>query len=145
MAETQTIPATQQLLINGEWRDASSGATHDVVNSFTGDAVTRQAAASAADVDAAVKAAAETLPEWSAMPAAERGALLAKAGDILESRAIQSGICHVNGATVHDEPSAPFGGVKASGWGRFGSGQVAHEFTTTRWITVSEEPRHYPI
>jgi acyl-CoA reductase-like NAD-dependent aldehyde dehydrogenase len=58
---------------------------------------------------------------------------------------IQSGICHVNGATVHDEPSAPFGGVKASGWGRFGSGQVAHEFTTTRWITVSEEPRHYPI
>ncbi len=58
---------------------------------------------------------------------------------------IQSGICHVNGATVHDEATAPFGGVKASGWGRFGSGQVAEEFTTTRWITVSEEPRHYPI
>jgi acyl-CoA reductase-like NAD-dependent aldehyde dehydrogenase len=58
---------------------------------------------------------------------------------------IQSGICHVNGPTVHDEPTAPFGGVKASGWGRFGSGQVAQEFTTTRWITVSEEPRHYPI
>jgi acyl-CoA reductase-like NAD-dependent aldehyde dehydrogenase len=58
---------------------------------------------------------------------------------------IQSGICHINGATVHDEPTAPFGGVKASGWGRFGSGQVLHEFTTTRWITVSEEPRHYPI
>jgi vanillin dehydrogenase len=58
---------------------------------------------------------------------------------------IQSGICHVNGATVHDEPTAPFGGVKASGWGRFGSGQVVHEFTTARWITVSEEPRHYPI
>jgi acyl-CoA reductase-like NAD-dependent aldehyde dehydrogenase len=58
---------------------------------------------------------------------------------------IQSGICHVNGATVHDEPSAPFGGVKGSGWGRFGSGQVLHEFTTTRWVTVSEEARHYPI
>ena len=37
---------------------------------------------------------------------------------------IESGICHVNGSTVHDEPSAPFGGVKHSGWGRFGSGQV---------------------
>ncbi len=50
---------------------------------------------------------------------------------------IESGICHVNGATVHDEASAPFGGVKASGWGRFGAGQVAAEFTDTRWITLS--------
>jgi acyl-CoA reductase-like NAD-dependent aldehyde dehydrogenase len=58
---------------------------------------------------------------------------------------IQSGICHVNGATVHDEAAAPFGGVKGSGWGRFGQGEVAHEFTVTRWITVSREPRHYPI
>jgi vanillin dehydrogenase len=58
---------------------------------------------------------------------------------------IQSGICHINGATVHDEPTAPFGGVKASGWGRFGSGQVVHEFTTLRWITISQEERAYPI
>ncbi|HEY3774596.1 MAG TPA: aldehyde dehydrogenase family protein [Solirubrobacteraceae bacterium] len=58
---------------------------------------------------------------------------------------IESGICHVNGATVHDEASAPFGGVKGSGWGRFGSGQVLHEFTATQWVTVSEEARHYPI
>ena len=58
---------------------------------------------------------------------------------------IQSGICHINGATVHDEAAAPFGGVKASGWGRFGSGQVVHEFTTLRWITISEQAREYPI
>lgn len=58
---------------------------------------------------------------------------------------VESGICHVNGATVHDEATAPFGGVKASGWGRFGAGQVAVEFTDTRWITVSEQERHYPI
>jgi acyl-CoA reductase-like NAD-dependent aldehyde dehydrogenase len=58
---------------------------------------------------------------------------------------IESGICHVNGPTVHDEATAPFGGVKASGWGRFGSGQVADEFTNLRWITVSREERHYPI
>ena len=36
------------------------------------------------------------------------------------ARQIESGICHVNGATVHDEPQMPFGGVKASGFGRFG-------------------------
>ena len=58
---------------------------------------------------------------------------------------IESGICHVNGSTVHDEPSAPFGGIKHSGWGRFGTGQVRHEFTTPRWVTVSHEERHYPI
>ena len=33
---------------------------------------------------------------------------------------IESGICHVNGPTVADEPQMPFGGVKASGYGRFG-------------------------
>lgn len=58
---------------------------------------------------------------------------------------IESGICHVNGATVADEATAPFGGVKASGWGRFGAGQVAAEFTDTRWITLSEQERSYPI
>jgi acyl-CoA reductase-like NAD-dependent aldehyde dehydrogenase len=58
---------------------------------------------------------------------------------------IESGICHVNGSTVHDEATAPFGGVKQSGWGRFGSGQVANEFTNLRWLTISREDRHYPI
>jgi acyl-CoA reductase-like NAD-dependent aldehyde dehydrogenase len=58
---------------------------------------------------------------------------------------IESGICHVNGATVHDEAPAPFGGVKHSGWGRFGADEVIHEFTNTRWVTVSREERHYPI
>src|SRR5439155_289758 len=36
------------------------------------------------------------------------------------ARRIESGICHINGSTVHDEPQMPFGGVKGSGWGRFG-------------------------
>lgn len=58
---------------------------------------------------------------------------------------VESGICHVNGATVADEATAPFGGVKQSGWGRFGAGQVAAEFTDLRWITVSEQERRYPI
>lgn len=32
----------------------------------------------------------------------------------------ESGICHINALTVHDETQMPFGGVKASGYGRFG-------------------------
>jgi vanillin dehydrogenase len=58
---------------------------------------------------------------------------------------IESGICHVNDTTVHDEPQMPFGGVKASGFGRFGGRAALEEFTELRWITVQEKPREYPI
>jgi benzaldehyde dehydrogenase (NAD) len=61
------------------------------------------------------------------------------------ARQIESGICHVNGATVHDEPQMPFGGVKASGFGRFGGKAAIDEFTELRWITVQEGSRHYPM
>jgi benzaldehyde dehydrogenase (NAD) len=39
----------------------------------------------------------------------------------------------------------PFGGVKASGWGRFGGTAALHEFTDLRWITVQRGERQYPI
>jgi acyl-CoA reductase-like NAD-dependent aldehyde dehydrogenase len=58
---------------------------------------------------------------------------------------IESGICHINGATVHDEPQMPFGGVKESGWGRFGGRAALEEFTELRWMTLQRGPRHYPI
>jgi acyl-CoA reductase-like NAD-dependent aldehyde dehydrogenase len=61
------------------------------------------------------------------------------------ARRVQSGICHINGPTVHDEPQMPFGGVKASGYGRFGGHAAINEFTTLRWITVQTGPRHYPF
>ena len=58
---------------------------------------------------------------------------------------LEFGICHINGATVHDEPQMPFGGVKDSGWGRFGGRAVLEEFTELRWITIRRSPTHYPI
>jgi vanillin dehydrogenase len=61
------------------------------------------------------------------------------------ARRIESGICHINAPTVHDEPQMPFGGVKASGYGRFGGKAGIDEFTTTRWITVQTGERHYPF
>jgi benzaldehyde dehydrogenase (NAD) len=61
------------------------------------------------------------------------------------ARKIQSGICHVNGPTVHDEAQMPFGGVGASGYGRFGGRQGIDSFTETRWITVETQPGHFPI
>jgi benzaldehyde dehydrogenase (NAD) len=61
------------------------------------------------------------------------------------ARRIESGICHVNGPTVHDEVQMPFGGVKASGYGRFGGKAGIEAFTELRWITVQTTPRHYPF
>jgi benzaldehyde dehydrogenase (NAD) len=61
------------------------------------------------------------------------------------ARKIDSGICHVNAPTVHDEAQMPFGGVKGSGIGRFGGKAGVAEFTELRWITVQTTPRHYPF
>jgi acyl-CoA reductase-like NAD-dependent aldehyde dehydrogenase len=61
------------------------------------------------------------------------------------ARRIQSGICHINGPTVHDEAQMPFGGVKASGYGRFGGKAGIDAFTELRWITVETQPGHFPI
>lgn len=58
---------------------------------------------------------------------------------------LDSGMCHVNGPTVHDEAHMPFGGVKASGYGRFGGVAGISEFTELRWITIDTEHGHYPI
>lgn len=61
------------------------------------------------------------------------------------ARRIESGICHINGPTVHDEAQMPFGGVKDSGYGRFGGKAGIEAFTELRWITIQHGPRHYPI
>jgi len=61
------------------------------------------------------------------------------------AKQIESGICHINGPTVHDEAQMPFGGMKGSGYGRFGGKAAIDEFTDLRWITIQTEPMHYPF
>jgi benzaldehyde dehydrogenase (NAD) len=61
------------------------------------------------------------------------------------ARQIQAGICHINSATVQDEPQMPFGGMKASGYGRFGGKAGIDSFTELRWVTFETEAGHYPI
>jgi vanillin dehydrogenase len=58
---------------------------------------------------------------------------------------INSGICHINGPTVADEAQMPFGGTKASGYGRFGGKAGIAEFTDLRWITIETRAPHYPF
>jgi acyl-CoA reductase-like NAD-dependent aldehyde dehydrogenase len=61
------------------------------------------------------------------------------------AKRIDTGICHINSPTVQDEAQMPFGGVKASGYGRFGGRAGIAEFTELRWITIQTTPRHYPF
>jgi acyl-CoA reductase-like NAD-dependent aldehyde dehydrogenase len=58
---------------------------------------------------------------------------------------IEAGIVHVNDQPVHDEPQMPFGGVKNSGWGRFGGRAAMDEFTELRWVTVQSGTRPFPF
>jgi acyl-CoA reductase-like NAD-dependent aldehyde dehydrogenase len=69
----------KQLLINNEWRPASSGKTMDVVNPATEDVIETVASADAVDVDAAVEAARAALDgPWGNMSARERGRIVAR-------------------------------------------------------------------
>ena len=77
------------------------------------------------------------------LSAAVFGRDIARAWDV--ANRIDSGICHVNGPTVHDEAQMPFGGVKDSGYGRFGGKAGIDAFTELRWLTVQTTERHYPF
>ena len=61
------------------------------------------------------------------------------------ARQLETGICHINGPTLDDRPDLPIGGVKDSGYGRFGGASVLDEFTDLRWVSLAEGPRSYPF
>ncbi|MBB4009831.1 acyl-CoA reductase-like NAD-dependent aldehyde dehydrogenase [Rhizobium taibaishanense] len=61
------------------------------------------------------------------------------------ARRVETGIIHINGATVADDPAMPFGGVKASGYGRFGGEAALDEFTEIRWVSLASGPSSGPL
>lgn len=54
------------------------------------------------------------------------------------AKALHSGAVHVNGSTIHDEGTMPHGGMKSSGYGRFGGKWGLEEYTVTKSITLPE-------
>jgi acyl-CoA reductase-like NAD-dependent aldehyde dehydrogenase len=73
-----------KLFVGGKWLEASS--TFPTVNPATGETITQLAAASEAEVDAAVRAARTAFDEgdWPGMAAADRAKLLLKIADLIE-------------------------------------------------------------
>jgi aminobutyraldehyde dehydrogenase len=78
---------TNKILVGGKWTDAAEGGTMEVLNPATGETIADVPACTAADVDAAVEAAAKALPEWLDSTPAERAALLLKLADVLDENA----------------------------------------------------------
>lgn len=58
---------------------------------------------------------------------------------------VEAGMTHVNDSPVNDDANTAFGGVKASGIGRFGGEWAVREFTTDHWISVQHAARSYPL
>jgi acyl-CoA reductase-like NAD-dependent aldehyde dehydrogenase len=58
---------------------------------------------------------------------------------------LDAGCVHINGATVQNEPQAPYGGMKNSGYGRFDGSAVVEEFTEVKWVTVEPSDQPYPF
>jgi len=73
--------------VGGEWVDALSGETMEVVNPATGETVAEVPRCGAEDVDRAVEAAGKMLPAWLDSTPKERSELLHKLADVLEENA----------------------------------------------------------
>ncbi|MEU6539863.1 aldehyde dehydrogenase family protein [Streptomyces sp. NPDC047000] len=74
------------LYLDGAWRPASGPAVVDVVNPADEQIIGRVPAATAEDVDTAVRAARAALPGWAVTPPAERAVRLAALRDVLAAR-----------------------------------------------------------
>lgn len=66
-------------------------------------------------------------------------------GGLELARRLEVGIVHINDQPVNDEPQMPFGGLKDSGWGRFGLGFAAEDFTELQWVTLRDTRRDFPF
>lgn len=75
-----------QFYVNGEWRDAQSGRTWDVINPATEERIATVPFGDAEDARPAVEAAAQAQPKWAGMTAYERGAILRRAADLIRER-----------------------------------------------------------
>jgi acyl-CoA reductase-like NAD-dependent aldehyde dehydrogenase len=90
-ADLPAVVARGRLFIGGQWRDASGGATTDVVNPATGTVATTAAKGTTADIDAAVAAAKAAFDDgrWSGLSGRERSRVLARASQLIRERAAE--------------------------------------------------------
>ena len=121
MNDMRRAPAA--MLVGDDWRASANGQTFDVVNPATGEVMTSLPEAATADVEAAVAAAAQALPAWSGMDASERGRILGRWADLLESNSPRIGLVETtdNGRPIRETRAQ--GGI-VSKWYRYFGGMA---------------------
>jgi aminobutyraldehyde dehydrogenase len=82
-----TTTTTYQAFIGGEWADAASGETMEVIAPATGETIAEVPSCGAEDVDRAVEAAKAALPEWLERTPKERSELLHGLADVIDANA----------------------------------------------------------
>lgn len=90
--------------IGGEWSDAQSGKTADVINPRHGKVMAKVAMSDSKDVDRAVSAAATAQKEWANWPVRERGQVLYQLRDVMRKNADELAwlVSHENGKTYSE-------------------------------------------
>jgi succinate-semialdehyde dehydrogenase/glutarate-semialdehyde dehydrogenase len=83
-AVLESVPT--QLLIAGEWREASGGGRMDVEDPATGEVIASVADGTVEDGDSALAAAVAVQDEWAATPPRERGEILRRAFELITER-----------------------------------------------------------
>jgi len=79
--------APHQLFIGGEWRDSSSGKTLDIEDPSTEEALCAVADGTPEDAAAALDAACAAAASWAATPPRDRGEILRRTFELMNSRA----------------------------------------------------------
>jgi succinate-semialdehyde dehydrogenase/glutarate-semialdehyde dehydrogenase len=83
---SEFMPSHTQLFINGNWTDSLSGATLEVLNPATAEAVGTVSRADIPDLDLALAAAKQGFAAWRKISAFERSKIMRKSADLLRAR-----------------------------------------------------------
>jgi betaine-aldehyde dehydrogenase len=136
-----------QNFIDGEFVDAADGATEEVTNPATGEAIAEMPLSNEEDVDRAVAAAKRAFPGWAATPPGERATALIKLADMLEERAEEMADLEAadagkpRGAFLEDEMPFLCDNLRFfAGAARIPEGQASGEYIAGHTSIIRREP-----
>src|SRR5687768_3666223 len=136
-----------QNFIDGEFVDAADGATEEVINPATGEAIAEMQLSNEEDVNRAVAAAKRAFDSWSTTTPGERGTALLKLADLIEEHADE--LADLESADAGKPRQAflddeiPFGADNLrffGGAGRTMQGSAAGEYVEGRTSIIRREP-----
>jgi 1-pyrroline dehydrogenase len=132
--------------VGGEWVDAVEGGTQEVINPATGEVIGEVPRGGRADVDRAVEAAKQALPEWRETTPQERAEALLKLADALdehadELRSLETANVGKPQSVVHDEIPVSADNLRFfAGAARLLEGKAAGEYMRGYTSMIRREP-----